>query len=286
VKHRVHGRLLNDKVRIGLVGVGGNGSRVLTGLAELNAAMLALGHPGGLHVVSFDPDKVSTANQARQPFADADVGLYKSIVLTQRVNMFYQTAWEAVPRAFAESGEVSRQFDILISCVDTVKGRRAIHKALSRSRFSAPLYWLDLGNRRRDGQVILGEPFDPEGSTVSSSEWASKGSKAAKSVVRPRLPTVMDVYPEMLTGEYVEDKGPSCSLAEALDHQDLFVNRHVSNWGLQLLDDLFRRGGVDHCAVFINLEDGSVNSMPVPLRVEVASGVKARRSSKKLAGAA
>lgn len=63
--------------------------------------------------------------------------------------------------------------------------------------------------------------------------------------------------------DFVEDDAPSCSLAEALTRQDLFVNRAVSTFALDMLWRLFKDGGLKNHGAFINLEDGIVN----PLRV-------------------
>ena len=148
--HKIDPRLLSRQVDVALVGVGGNGSQMLTGLARLHMALLALGHPGGLRVTAWDPDRVSEANVGRQMFSPADVGLNKAVVLVHRLNAFYGLNWEAKPVAYAHE-EYSRR-DLVISCVDTAAARRDIHKLIEKL---APVsyvvdhsYWLDLGNRQ------------------------------------------------------------------------------------------------------------------------------------------
>ena len=75
--HTIHPSLLRGQVSVALVGCGGVGSQVLTGLARLHKALVSLGHPGGLHVTAFDPDTVSESNVGRQLFSPADVGINK-----------------------------------------------------------------------------------------------------------------------------------------------------------------------------------------------------------------
>lgn len=89
-------RMLADRVRVVLIGCGGNGSQMLTGLARLDHAIRALGHPG-LDVEVHDPDTVSQANIGRQLFSPADVGQFKASVHVQRVNHFFGLDWRAIP---------------------------------------------------------------------------------------------------------------------------------------------------------------------------------------------
>ena len=55
-EHRTHPDLLSDRVSIALAGAGGIGSQMLSGLARLDAAIRALGHPG-LDVTVYDPER-------------------------------------------------------------------------------------------------------------------------------------------------------------------------------------------------------------------------------------
>lgn len=227
MKHPIPTSYLQNRISVLLVGAGGNGSQMLTGLARLDAALKALDHPG-LAVTVCDPDVVTEANVGRQLFSPADVGQYKATLLTWRVNAFYGLDWIAYPVPFAKLTSI--HCNIIIGCVDTAAARREIaEKARS-------LYWLDLGNDQVTGQVILG----------------GHG-----------LPTVLDCYPELRVRKK-EDNTPSCSLAGALEKQDLFINQAVTTWGLHLLWTLFRRGGVDHHGYYINLQSGRVAPLPVP----------------------
>lgn len=242
MKHAIQSHLLNGRVEVALVGVGGSGSLFLTELTKIDKAMRELGHPGGLHVTVFDPDTVSESNIGRQNFYMTDRGLNKAVVLVNRVNMCCGVHWTAVPDYFPPKGHYRPQ--IIIGCVDTKKGRREIAKFASCAS-----YWLDLGNGLSTGQVILGEPL--------------RYGETAK--VRPmRLPTVTDLYPSLLDESIPEDDSiPTCSLAEALDRQDLFICRSVVTFGAALLWNLFRKGGVDNHGHFINLESGMVTALPV-----------------------
>lgn len=245
MKHTIQSHLLRGQIEVALVGCGGNGSIMLTELTKIDKAMRELGHPGGLHVTVFDPDTVSESNIGRQNFYAPDKGLNKAVVLVDRVNKCCGVDWKAVPDYFPpKEKKGSYRPQIIIGCVDTRKARREIaaygHNAS---------YWLDLGNGLSTGQVILGEPL--------------RFGEIEKS--RPmRLPTVTDLYPDLLDESIPEDDSiPTCSLAEALERQDLFVCRSVVTFGAAMLWTLFRKGGVDNHGQFINLETGMVTALPV-----------------------
>jgi PRTRC genetic system ThiF family protein len=238
----IPGHLLSRSVKVLLVGAGGNGSRMLTGLAELDRAMRALGHPGGLDVTTMDFDLVSDSNVGRQAFYPADVGLSKAIVLTHRINVAYGLDWTAEFKRLSADTRVSA--DLVIGAVDNRAARRDIHAALQ----SCDALWLDLGNQETSGQAILGQTLPT---------WTRPEDSP------DRLPTVIDLFPDILDPTIPEDNTPSCSMAEALNRQDLFINRAVSDWGLNLLWRLFRRGKIDHHGIFVNLATGRTTPLPV-----------------------
>lgn len=273
-EHRIAPVLLEREVRIHVAGCGGNGSQVLYGLARLDRALRALGHPGGLFVAAFDPDRVSEANIGRQLFSPSDIGLNKAAVLVDRINKFLGLRWEACPQKY--SGQTAwpgtmmgGAADILITCVDSAKARREIHHAITteqrRGANWTPAYWVDLGNRQSDGQVILGQPVDAIN---------SRGLKDPD-----RLPTVVEVFPELLNPKLAEDNRPSCSLAESLESQDLFINDFISREALDLLSRLFRYGKVDYRGIFVNRLTGEYGRLPIAPVSAIADKPKSRRAA-------
>lgn len=252
--HRIPEALLQRRVNVALVGAGGTGSQMLTGLARLDAALRALEHPGGLHVTVFDPDVVTRANVGRQLFSPADIGQAKACVLIHRLNCWYGLDWEAVSAKFELSASGRNQTNVVISCVDSAAARRDVFSRM-KSGYGSMNYWLDCGNRQNDGQVVLGELA----AWISDTQRGGKSKKALN-----RLPHVMDLYPDLMDETIPEDDAPSCSLAESLEKQDLFINDHVSRWALHLLWTLFRAGSIEHHGYLINLVDGAVNPMRVP----------------------
>ena len=65
----------------------------------------------------------------------------------------------------------------------------------------------------------------------------------------------------MLVG--YENDEPSCSLAEALTHQELFVNRALTSFALHLVWTMFRRGEIRVAGCFLNLQE--MTTVPIPV---------------------
>jgi len=253
VEHLIDPKLLDRRVEIHLVGVGGNGAQMAACLARLDIAMKALGHPHGLHVTVFDADRVSEANVGRQLYSRADIGLHKSIVTIHRLNQFYGLDWIAHPIRY-EAFETSRysrpSADILVSCVDSRSARRMLHDAVfDGGRYR---YWLDLGNTEATAQVVLGQgPARPFSRQTPDT---------------PRLPCVTDLFPELLDDSVPDDNRPSCSVRMSLAAQGLFINDVAVRFAAQLLYELFSKGRLVHHGAVINLDSKRVGSIEVDPR--------------------
>ena len=249
MKQKVHftdSYLLNPThpVTVNLVGCGGTGSQVLTALSRISHTLIALGHPG-LHVTVYDPDHVTEANLGRQLFSASDTGLNKAVVLTTRINRFFSTGWEAIPDFYK-----NEPANIIVTCTDTVKSRLDIAAGLlsrtgRRNDFERLIYWLDFGNTQNVGQVILG----------TFGEIEQPQSK--KYIPAGKLPCVTERFD--LTQVNEKESGPSCSLAEAIDRQDLFINSTLANIGSKLLWKLFREGMTGQAGVFLNMDTMKMN---------------------------
>src|SRR5579872_1891031 len=255
--HHLHPELLTHRVRVLVVGCGGNGSAIAAGLPYLHQALLAYGHSEGLHVTLLDPDAVSPTNCVRQPFSQSEIGLYKSVVLANRLNLFWGLDWEGVPERLDTKQRLDG-VDLVIGCVDTRLARAAIAKCAGD--WSEVDYWLDLGNNSDSGQFVLGEPLNRRNRRH-----------------RLRLRTVAELFPEAIQGDLDGDGLPSCSAAEALDRQEPFVNPTLATHALALLARLFRYGTASYHGAFVNLSCiGGVQT----LRVDPKYWQKLRNTSR------
>jgi PRTRC genetic system ThiF family protein len=266
MKHYLSSEILSssDRINVLLAGCGGTGSKVLTRLCALNHALEQFDHPG-LNIVAFDSDTVSRANIARQDFALADLDMPKSSVLITRANRYYGHGWNGFPchldtETFQLFSKVStRGRSILITCVDSAKARKEIFEIVSQQDNSTHAfgvssekfdYWLDFGNSKETGQVVLGTFRPIEQPETLDSDCSSL------------LPTILDLFPDLLSFDDTDDT-PSCSLPEALKKQSLFINSIVSDYGSHLLSCLFLKGVIEQHGVFVNLANFQTSPIPV-----------------------
>lgn len=248
--HYTEKYLLNPghRVTVNLVGLGGTGSTMLTGLIKIDATLKALGHPG-LHVRMWDHDIVAVSNLGRQMFSPADLGHNKALVLAARANRAFGLDWEAHGTLYHNQ----KPANILITCIDTAAGRLAIAEGMEKAGLASPPdkqhYWLDIGNLQKTGQVVLG--------TVGAISQPKTENKTAA-----RLPDIVKMFPQLKKIKE-KDEGPSCSLAEAIKKQDLFINPILAQFAGGLIWKLFREGMIKHHGCYVNLDALLVNPIPI-----------------------
>ncbi|MDL2145102.1 PRTRC system ThiF family protein [Flavobacterium tructae] len=247
-----------NPITVNLIGAGGTGSKVLIALMEMNNSLVSLGH-AGLSVRLWDDDIITNANLGRQRFAPSELGLYKSVALINRANRFTGTHWKAENVKFERDsfGKLpsNAKATIYITCTDSVRSRFDIADILKNSNQrhhrDDPKYWMDFGNSQHTGQVIL--------STVGDITQP----KSEKFETVASLPFVTEEFGELLNQSEQQDDTPSCSLAEALEKQDLYINSALAQMGCSLLWNLFREGMTANRGFFLNLKD--FRSQPIPV---------------------
>src|SRR5437867_1349713 len=217
--HMLNADLLRRPVRVLVIGCGGSGAAIASGLPYLHQAMLVAGHPGGLHVTVMDGDIISATNCIRQPFCSAEIGLAKAVVMVSRLNLFWGLNWTSVAENLTSQADVSN-FDIVIGCVDTRAARQVIQASVQNWR-SRVAYWMDLGNSADSGQFVLGQPLN---------------GRNRRSAIRLR--TAAELFPEILDRSVDDDGAPSCSAVEAFERQEPFVNQVLAYHALALLTQL------------------------------------------------
>jgi len=112
-------------------------------------------------------------------------------------------------------------------------------------------YWMDFGNSQSTGQVLL--------STIGN----IRQPHSEKYQAVASLPFITDEYGELLKQSEEADNTPCCSLAEALDKQDLYINSSLAQVGCSLLWSLFRHGMAENRGFFHNLD----NFITQPIKV-------------------
>lgn len=258
--HYLPANILNptDAITVNVIGAGGTGSHLMTALADTAFMMCALGHPG-LHVRLFDDDIVTEFNPGRQRFSSMEIGLPKAVAIVNRINAYHGFNWEAIPERYTPELAESLQNPAAMftfSCVDQVPDRFAIDRLLRSfipqriRREYRPYYWMDCGNAQKTGQVIF--------STIGKIEQPH----SKQFITVSQLPTVTKAFGHLLIDE---PSAPSCSHAEAIRRQDLFINRKVAVEAANFFWQFLRNGYSYYHGVLINSGDFVSRPLPIPI---------------------
>jgi len=243
--HFTHPYISNPQhpTTIALIGCGGTGSLLLSRLARLDYALRQLEHPG-LHVSVYDGDIVEEHNVGRQNFTPTDIGKNKALCLVEKINMTFGLHWDAY--GYFVNSESLPSANIIVSAVDNAALRMILHQATQNHKnrrldYNSCLYWLDTGNGKDFGQVVL--------STVGEIEQPKK----SKYKTVAKLPTIVDMYGDLTQYDNKETQGmDSCSFAESIKKQDLFINDSIAVGATTLLWKLFTAFHLDNHGCMIN----------------------------------
>jgi len=140
VEYRLVSRFTGYSNTIALVGCGGTGGFVAVGLCRLGYQF---------RLLLIDGDRVEERNLERQNFYPEELGHFKSQALAERLARKYQRpiAYSTTPLEDTSLSGCA----LVVGCVDNAPARAAIARAVSPS-----LWWLDAGNGREFGQVLVG----------------------------------------------------------------------------------------------------------------------------------
>lgn len=246
-------------ITVALIGAGGTGSFLISRLARLDFALRQLNHPG-LHVTLYDGDIIEPHNVGRQNFTLNEIGQYKASTMIEKVNFAYGLDWEAF-NIMVKPVDVC-EANILITAVDNAKFRMGVHKLIKQSKmisksyyspYNLRFYWLDCGNGKDFGQVVL--------STMAE----IKQPKESQHNVFGILKSVVDIYGDLEEFDDKEHQGiESCSFVESVNKQDLFINDTISTMACDMLWKLCRYKYIAYNGVVVN--HGNYRQVGIPIR--------------------
>ena len=241
-----------------VVGCGGTGGF----LAEAVCRLL-LGRAAQLYLI--DPDRVEAHNVARQAFDRGDVGRFKAQVLAERLTRRFgrEVGYSVLPydaELHAQVfGDVRSRLSLLIGCVDNAAARRAIATTLDRGRWSyggpgahQPVWWLDAGNGRNSGQVLLGNATRPE---------ALRGAFVPAAGLCRALPAPSLQRPDLLDAPPEPSPPLDCAEAVALGDQGPTINQVVAAFAASYVEKLLA-GACGWMASYFDLDDGTLRCVP------------------------
>jgi PRTRC genetic system ThiF family protein len=241
-------------ISIILIGVGGTGSLVLSRLARLDFALKELGHPG-IYVTAFDSDIVERNNIGRQNFSINDIGENKAFALIGKINTNFGLNWKAVPQNYTINLDTPLTSNIFITCVDNGIFRDSFNDWFLKNQnnynnYLQPYYWLDLGNSRKQGQIVLG--------SVTIEQPKSKIYKT-----KNKLKSIVELFGKTQKHDTIELQGNSCSYNSKLHQQSLFINDVISAFASDLLFELIHNKMTEKQGMFLNLENFKSNPILV-----------------------
>lgn len=229
-----------------LIGCGGTGSFLALHLARLAWVMHAHGEQVKLYFI--DPDIVEEGNIGRQNFCPAEIGMPKAWALMRRYNAAFGLDIQARVDTFKVEMkmETSRfSFGLIVGCVDNVAGRQMMHKVAADWMGT---WWLDCGNHRDAGQVLIGNKLEQQ------PEISPLGFCAGTP-----LPSVQ--HPELLEdAPYSPTTTESCTELLAREVQSLMINQVVAGQAASYLYRLLVARDLDMYATYIDLVTGSMRS--------------------------
>lgn len=141
----------NNEVSLVLVGCGGTGSWLAPAVVRI-ARLLRESRGAKVHVLFVDPDSVEEKNIYRQNFCEAEIGKNKAQALAERYGFAWGVEVNYAAERYSEEMVGGGGTTIMIGCVDTTTARSKI----SQTNHGWPFYWLDCGNEKNSGQVVLG----------------------------------------------------------------------------------------------------------------------------------
>jgi PRTRC genetic system ThiF family protein len=238
-----------ERLNITLAGCGGTGSFLALHLARLAYHLREQGGPE-VCLAFVDPDAVEAQNIGRQNFCPAEVGAPKAVALMERYNRAFGLEIEAHVEPFdpviASPSCADRVFHLVIGCVDNAAARRDIHQAVTDAH--RRLWWLDGGNHRHAGQVLLGNS-----AALTEPEISKLGFCSA-------LPSPAVQCPDLLSDDPPSSEPASCAELAARNVQGLMVNQAVAGWLAAYVYRLLVSRDLDMMATYFDLLSGSARS--------------------------
>ncbi len=250
-----------DRIAILLVGVGGTGSHCAHILAQLAAWALTSGLD--LRLYYIDPDAVEEKNLVRQNFCQAELGQAKAFTLAWRYSAaFGLTITPVVNRFearmledFRPQHSLNGTLTLLVGAVDNHPARREMAEAVSAyCRCPDPrnqLWWLDSGNERVNGQIVIGNSLEPQPqvSPLGYCVGLPLPHLQEPSLLRPSAPRpAADL---------------SCADLTLMGEQSAMINRVMAAYLGVYLYRLLQSRDLDLMATYVNLRTGVVRSTPI-----------------------
>lgn len=259
------------RTQIIVAGCGGIGAYLVQHIGRLMTVLYE--NQEGANLTLCDPDVVGEENRGRQLFCEAEVGQPKAIALARR----YSQAWGLNTVAYVE--EFSERFiipdvdlTVLVGCVDNALARAALHEALRMNpdrlgpNTLPRLWWLDCGNLKDTGRVLLGSAYHVEMMRGAFITPESRGQQSETGKSRGHclaLPSPALQSPGLLIPEKpraTPEREMSCAERQIANMQSLNINAGIAAQAIDMLTRLLLTDDLKRYQCAVNLASGSVKS--------------------------
>jgi PRTRC genetic system ThiF family protein len=242
-------------IRFVQVGAGGNGSFLAYNISRLAAVLEETGRT--VKFVIIDPDRVEEGNVPRSNFSESEIGAYKAQTLALRFARAWGVRITSINRRFHPSllwqSHEQNCLTILVGAVDNPGARRAINRALKMCRETEgrtpDTWWIDCGNDRETGQVLIGSATTP---------YQLRGAFAIDPLCQS-LPSPAMQCPDLLRAV---EEGPkrkqrlSCLQLMLMNEQSLMINQRIANEAGEMLTQLLLYRNLQRFATFVDTKLG------------------------------
>jgi PRTRC genetic system ThiF family protein len=253
------------KLKIYLIGAGGTGSFAAMNMARLAFEMRRVGKAVEMTVI--DPDIVESGNIPRSNFCAAEIGRFKAQTLAERITLAWglEVAYANEKLSYEKHIKPNRnghkELTVLVGCVDNHQARREIHRALSEankynSQNAPECWWIDGGNGKSSGQVLIGSEVKRE----------KPENHFSSSTICKKLPAPSVVHPELLLENQEmpakRESAERISCAESIrrGEQSLNINSRVAVEIGEMLSELLLTNSLRRFASYFDLESGTSRS--------------------------
>jgi PRTRC genetic system ThiF family protein len=247
-----------------VLGCGGNGSELVPKICrQLSFKRSSLG--AQIHDITVvDKDVVEEKNLLRQNFFKGDLGKNKAEVMGLKCSTVFNMVVRAFNMFVETPGDLSTvinasdKIPFIIGCVDTNAVRKMLHQFVKGWRKRTPVFWLDAGNEEFAGQVVLGCKLHC-GSKLNQVAKVTEGDgedKITYTTYNFNLPTVCDLYPDMLKSEDRFASAISCAERAVSNPQAADTNVEAANILYQFVSNCLR-GRINYHKVTFNVLQGN-----------------------------
>jgi PRTRC genetic system ThiF family protein len=235
-----------NSVKLFLVGCGGTGSWLAPAVARVGKLLIEKFNKE-VEITFFDPDYVEEKNIYRQNFCAAEVGTNKAEALADRYGQAWGIEIGAMGKKFDRGYGFASGSSVIIGCVDNTDARKNI------SDYVNGCCWLDCGNTKNFGQILLG---------------TGKGLEKAFAIPGycGTLPYPHVQHPELIQktqfNEKPKAKGEELSCADMAlqDSQGLAINQRMAAEAADYLVRMLITRDLKKFATYIDLESGTTRS--------------------------